>query len=118
MTDRAHVACGACRACCRGELIMLFPGDDASAYLTQEIVSPLDGSVQKALIQKPDGSCIYLGDAGCTIHDRAPQICKAFDCVGLFKKIMSWPKADLKRPSIKEMLAGAVLQAGRERAGG
>ena len=116
MANRAHVACGSCDACCRGELIMLFPGDDASAYLTQDVVSPIDGSMAKALIQKPDGSCIYLSDAGCTIHARAPQICQSFDCVRLFKQFMSWPKADRRHPQIKSMLEGDVLRAGRERA--
>lgn len=27
-----------------------------------------------------DGSCHYLGPDGCTIHDRAPAICRVFDC--------------------------------------
>ena len=117
MTQRARVACGACRACCRDEIIMLFPGDDPAAYMTRDVRSPLDGSMVKALIQKPDGSCIYLGDAGCTIHDRAPQMCKMFDCARLYKKFMSWPKADRRHPEIKRMLDGPVLQAGRERAG-
>lgn len=95
---------------------MLFPGDDVSSYLTQDTVNPLDGSPAKALIQKSNGECIYLGADGCTIHSRAPQICKAFTCVGLFNKIMSWLKADRRHPSVKAMLAGPVLKAGRERA--
>ena len=118
MGDRAHVACGACRECCRGEAIMLLPGDDPSIYLTEEIVSPIDGTMQKFLIQKPNGDCIYLGETGCTIYDKAPQICRSFDCAALFKKIMSWPKVDRRHPEIKKMLAGPVLKAGRQRAGG
>ncbi len=93
---------------------MLFPGDNPSAYLTQDIVSPLDGSSAKALLQKANGECVYLSADGCTIHNRAPQICRSFDCAALYRKFMSW--ADRKDPYVKKMLAGPVLQAGRERA--
>ena len=96
---------------------MLFPGDDPTEYLTQELLSPIDGTMQKFLIQKPTGECIYLGESGCTIHDRAPQICRSFDCVRLFRQIMAWPKADRQHPTIKQILSGPVLKAGRQRAG-
>lgn len=117
MTHRSQVACNGCRACCQnGEAIMLFPGDDASSYLTRDFTSPLDGSSAKALLQKQNGECIYLGAAGCQIYDRAPAICRTFDCAALYRKIMSWPKADRKDSAVKAMLAGPVLKAGRERA--
>jgi Fe-S-cluster containining protein len=32
------------------------------------------------LKSKPDGSCVYLGDQGCSIYERRPQMCRAFDC--------------------------------------
>jgi len=28
----------------------------------------------------PNGDCVYLGDNGCTIHGRAPALCRAADC--------------------------------------
>lgn len=36
------------------------------------------------LAHKDDGACVYLGEHGCTIHDRAPTICRQFSCVEAF----------------------------------
>lgn len=66
----SEVNCNGCTACCRGWDIELQPQDDWSQY---------DHSGGK-LTRKPDGSCVYLGDKGCTIHDRAPYVCRKFDC--------------------------------------
>ena len=32
------------------------------------------------LAQKDDGSCIYLKDNLCSIHDKRPKVCKPFFC--------------------------------------
>lgn len=32
------------------------------------------------LAHKDNGDCIYLGDTGCTIHERKPQQCREMDC--------------------------------------
>ena len=32
------------------------------------------------LDHKSNGDCIYLGDTGCTIHARRPQMCRELDC--------------------------------------
>jgi Fe-S-cluster containining protein len=37
------------------------------------------------LNRKDNGECIYLGADGCTIHDRAPWVCRTFDCRELYK---------------------------------
>lgn len=75
------VPCGSCRACCQNELVVLFPeqGDDPSTY-EHTIVDDGQGHKFLALKMKPNGDCIYLGEKGCTIHDRAPAVCKSFDC--------------------------------------
>jgi Fe-S-cluster containining protein len=30
--------------------------------------------------KNPDGSCVYLGRGGCTIHATKPHVCKWYDC--------------------------------------
>jgi hypothetical protein len=35
------------------------------------------------IAHKPNGDCIYLAERGCSIHDRAPSLCKAADCRGV-----------------------------------
>jgi hypothetical protein len=76
------VPCNGCTICCKSGPIFLQPenGDIASNYQTQIMIHPLTGAPKVALKHKPSGECIYLGDTGCTIHDRAPRICKTFDC--------------------------------------
>ncbi len=32
------------------------------------------------LAHKPNGECIYLEPGGCSIHDRAPSLCRSADC--------------------------------------
>jgi len=39
------------------------------------------------LAHTPDGDCVYLGEAGCTIHDHAPALCRAADCRALALRI-------------------------------
>ena len=101
----AIVKCGACRACCRGEAVVLHPehGDDVSSYETQPMPLPglgggglleklavaIGSSSRLLLKQKTNGDCIYLSDdAGCTIHARRPAMCRVFDCGGLVKRML------------------------------
>jgi hypothetical protein len=58
------------------------------------------------LQSKPDGSCIYVGDKGCTIWDRRPAICRAFDC-------RVYARSDWMR--IDPHYDGRVVQAGLDR---
>jgi len=55
-------------------MVDLAPGEDAGD-LQIEI---RDG--KRCLPKRPDGACIYLGDTGCTIYEKRPQACRAFDC--------------------------------------
>jgi len=58
------------------------------------------------------GECIYLGRDGCTIHDRAPAICRAFDCRDLFLS-----KTRPERLALAESgaVSNEVFSAGRKR---
>jgi Fe-S-cluster containining protein len=92
---------------------MLHPecGDVPANYLTVAMVHPLTGKMGHALQRRPNGECVYLGEHGCTIHDRAPAVCKEFDCRGLYRK-MSRPE---RRRAVKKGLASAaVLARGRQ----
>ena len=105
MSQVASVPCGKCRLCCQKEAIVLMPheGDDIASYehvmINVETTPMLKvGAVtlgmreQKELAilrQQPNGDCVYLDrKTGCTIHDRAPAMCKRFDCRKWFLKVM------------------------------
>lgn len=83
--ERTSVPCGSCRACCRNEIVVLFPedGDDVSSY-EHVVITDAEGVEFAVLAVHPNGDCVYLGEHGCTIHDRAPAICRAFDCRAFF----------------------------------
>lgn len=79
LTRESSVPCGSCRLCCQGRTaVMILPdhGDDPAAFDTFEI--PKIGA--HFLNHKPNGDCVYLGAEGCTIHGRAPFMCRTFDC--------------------------------------
>jgi hypothetical protein len=112
---RAYVPCGLCTACCRRELILVHPeyGDNVDNYDTRDIT--IGPSTFKALRQRPDGACVYLSDfpgVGCTIWERAPAICREFDCRGLFVRYSRAQRRDLRR---RGLLTEDILNAGRER---
>jgi hypothetical protein len=75
------VPCYGCTACCKNERIILAPenGDDLDAY-EKVLTRQGDGEPRWMLKHKPGGDCVYLGAEGCTIHDRAPYVCRQFDC--------------------------------------
>lgn len=75
--------CGGCTRCCLNVVVRLLDGvDDPESYLTQPHPKP-DATGALMLARKRDHRgevCVYLGETGCTIHDRAPSLCKQFDC--------------------------------------
>lgn len=93
-------------------------GDDVGSYQTTLIKHPLSGAMVSALVQKPNGECVYLGENGCEIYDRAPALCRSFSCVSLYLRELERLK-DLPRPTrrraAKELERHPVLKAGRER---
>jgi Fe-S-cluster containining protein len=71
------VPCEGCGArCCRVNRIELLPGlDDPAQYRTTESRGAL------VLDRRADGACWYLDENDrCTIHDRAPMMCRTYDC--------------------------------------
>ena len=71
------VPCGDCRLCCRRTTAVLLPerGDDPARFETQPLN---DGSLR--LKMQPNDDCVYLTEHGCSIHDRAPFMCRVCDC--------------------------------------
>jgi len=96
MTPMRKVPCNGCTLCCQHDLIMLHPedGDDPAAYETVPATSPVTGRPGLALAHRPDGACVYLGEAGCTIHGRQPVICREFDCGLMWARM---PRAERRR---------------------
>jgi len=97
----ARVPCNGCTACCQNDLIMLHPemGDDPTRYACHPAVNPITGQPGWALDHKPGGGCVYLGEAGCTIHPAHPAICREFDCGVAY--------ANQSRATRRRYLAGA-----------
>jgi uncharacterized protein len=78
--SRTTVPCNGCTLCCRGDAIRLFAEDRASEYET--VPHPfIPGALMIA--HQDNGNCIYLVDSGCSIHDRAPSLCRTADCRSL-----------------------------------
>jgi hypothetical protein len=109
---RNIVPCNGCVACCRTQKAVLFPqcGDDVSSYQTTETVMG-DGRLELMLARKPNGECVYLGEKGCTIHERAPWVCRRFDCR---KLVLGFGSPALMR-ELADYLDDPVMLAGLER---
>ena len=115
------VPCNGCTACCQHDLIFLHPamGDIAESYDTVPAVNPLTGESGLAIRHKPEGGCIYVGPTGCTIHGRAPAICRVFDCRKLYRDFFSLPRPERRRLDRtlggRKLFGGDVKEAGRAR---
>lgn len=108
----ANVPCKGCTACCRWDLIFLIAGDDAGSYLTEPAINPVTGEEGLSLRHKPDGSCVYLNENGCSIHGRAPVVCREFDCRRWF---LAMPRPERRRRLKAGLIGAAVLTAARDR---
>ena len=112
MTALGNVPCNGCRACCLHDMIPLMPerGDLIWTY-EHEVIATSAGPT--AVLQCGEsGECIYLGRDGCTIHDRAPAICRAFDCRDLF---LSKTRAERLALSKSGVVSNEIFTAGYER---
>jgi hypothetical protein len=93
--------------------VVLFPerGDDVASY-EHEIIDLGDQTVA-VLRLRPNGDCIYLDEAtGCTIHNRAPAVCKAFDCRQYF---LGMTRQDRRITERQAKNKSEIFAAGRER---
>jgi len=114
MSDRAEVPCNGCTLCCRrGQRIALFEnrGDILMSYRYHMADIPGFGLLP-VLDQQPDGSCIYLTAAGCSIHERSPVICRTFDCRRWY---LSMTRAERRRMVRASQESQEVFDAGRSR---
>ena len=84
--DRASVPCGKCTLCCRS-LIVPLAEEEFEQYDWVWVMTQDDVKLGRALNRRPNGDCVYLGEAGCTIWDRAPHVCQRFDCRDLITKM-------------------------------
>lgn len=102
------VPCGACRICCQKSLILILPehGDDPLQYRTKQ----LNGLT--VLEHKENGDCIYLDEHGCSIHGRAPIICRVYSCVDQYR---SMSRAERKQAIKDKLLSKDVVDAARAR---
>lgn len=107
-TAPGKVACDGCTLCCKGDAVRLLPGDDIDSYKTER--HPRVRSA-RMLAHKENGDCIYLGDGGCTIHDRRPQMCRTMDCRLLAAKL---PPALARSLIGKKSLQASVYYRGKE----
>jgi len=112
----AIVPCGGCRRCCRGNSIVMLlaqEGDDVASYEHELVALPGAGR-GPILKRRPNGDCFYLGTAGCTIHDRAPAVCRVFDCRGAYLAVMDHPRAERRRMIKSGFVDREILDRGRE----
>lgn len=112
MQQSVTVPCGSCRRCCHDTLVALFPehGDDVASYRCAP--SPMLEGERLALASKPNGECIYLDDHGCTIHDRAPLLCRLFDCRRFFAR---YSRAERRQLVKTGMVDAELFDEGRRR---
>lgn len=76
--------------------------------------NPVSGKTHQRVLEKPDGSCIFLGEVGCSIYPDRPLICCGFDCI---KAYLKFDRATHRRQIKAGFSDPAVVAAGRERAG-
>jgi uncharacterized protein len=114
LSDRRVVPCNGCVACCRTQKAILHPqyGDDVASYQAVE-TTMADGRPEVMLARKDNGECVYLGEKGCTIHNRAPWVCRRFDCR---KLVLGFGDSAIMR-EVWNYLDHDVVRAGIERLG-
>ena len=109
------VPCKGCTECCRsGQALFLQPGqgDDVGSYRHRVLIDPATGSPTFLLEADAEGRCVYLGDAGCTIYDRRPLLCRSFDCR---KHYLILPRRDRDNLVKLGLSSRSVFNAGRAR---
>ena len=100
----ASVPCGSCRLCCQRTAVMLVDGvDQIAEYETTEEHGA------RFLCLQPNGDCVYLGPDGCTIHERAPYMCRIFDCRAQHAQYTREERRDLVK---RGLLNAEILKRG------
>jgi Fe-S-cluster containining protein len=89
---------------------MLMDGDDPKKFDTITILHPEHGEVH-VLRRMPNGDCVYLAEHGCSIHARAPKVCRAFDC----RQFIAGMTSAHRRTLMRDKVMGEVVKAGKAR---
>ena len=101
----ATVPCGSCRACCKQDRVVLRENESERFAWHYE-------GVDRVLDRRETGECVYLGPAGCRVHDAPPDICARFDCRVLF---LTTPKARRRQRIAENSTMREVYDAGKRR---
>ena len=108
----AVVPCGKCRLCCQTMIVPLSREEVESGEYLWAWITKRDGTrLGQALQRKPNGDCVYLGESGCTIHDRAPHVCRRFSCMDL---ILKTDRAGRRKAIKSGELPKSLFDRGRE----
>jgi Fe-S-cluster containining protein len=75
----ATVPCNGCTACCHHGRVDVVTALEAPEHLAHLDLEPDDLGDMK-LRRKEDGSCIHLGEQGCTVYEHRPLACRVYDC--------------------------------------
>lgn len=76
----AKFSCGDCKACCH-QRVEIFGDEPASRLQHLDIVpDEFGGPDDRSLRRNADGSCVHLGEHGCTVYEHRPTACRAYDC--------------------------------------
>ena len=70
--------CESCTACCRGAMrtVVIYPDENHDRWKTRLLPKP----GWRMLSNQPNGDCVYITDAGCSIWDDRPRSCRHYDC--------------------------------------
>ena len=98
------VSCNGCRACCRNQAVLLFPGDEPNLDIFELRNAEVRGSMVTMLKNRPNGDCWHLGANGCTIYDRRPVMCAHYDCR---KQFLVTPKTERRLLDTPEIWTAA-----------
>jgi len=76
-------ACRACKRCCRDKAIPITPYDVARLAevlhtTTTEVLARHTTRGGATLAVRDDGTCVFLGEAGCTVHPGRPLACRLY----------------------------------------
>lgn len=90
-------SCSACGACCKLFYINLSTKEfNSNKYKLMDLDSKIH-----ILAKNSDGSCVYLKNNLCSIHETRPQVCRHFFCSTKSKKYQEMVKIILQSKSQK-----------------
>jgi Fe-S-cluster containining protein len=74
-----NVPCNTCNACCYNHRIEVDRSQEPPERLARLDMVPDEYGDMK-LRKRADGSCVHLGENGCTIYEHRPTTCRTYDC--------------------------------------